>query len=209
MDKYCKPCDRNLPLSSFGKNRAQKDGLQNNCKECRSLRAKTKDAQRIAEYQSRYRQENSASLSASASARYAANPEPKKEQAAQWRRKNPERKKQNDALWRERNRDRSNASQRLRVLRYRSHKRRVQHVKYTQSQLDHKFEYWRGKCHICNIKIQGKFHWDHVKPISRGGPDMLSNLRPAHPHCNVKKSNLWPVSFDNSESPVIYGKMYS
>jgi len=30
-------------------------------------------------------------------------------------------------------------------------------------------------------------HIDHVMPLSKGGPDTLENVRPAHGSCNVKK----------------------
>jgi 5-methylcytosine-specific restriction endonuclease McrA len=55
-------------------------------------------------------------------------------------------------------------------------------------------------CHICNEPIDlqaarqcGKPGWekglhiDHVYPISKGGPDTLENVRPAHGRCNVIK----------------------
>jgi 5-methylcytosine-specific restriction endonuclease McrA len=37
-------------------------------------------------------------------------------------------------------------------------------------------------------------HWDHVVPISKGGPHALSNLVPSCAHCNhTKWAHLWPA----------------
>ena len=55
-------------------------------------------------------------------------------------------------------------------------------------------------CHICLNPIdllaprqpgikgwEYGLHIDHVIPLSKGGPDTLGNVRPAHGSCNVKK----------------------
>lgn len=55
-------------------------------------------------------------------------------------------------------------------------------------------------CHLCGKSINlnaprrvGKIGWqnglhiDHLIPISKGGSDTLSNVRPAHGLCNMKK----------------------
>ena len=61
-------------------------------------------------------------------------------------------------------------------------------------------ETYGAVCHLCNTAInldaprqvgrpgweQG-FHVDHVLPISKGGADELSNVRPAHGYCNQTK----------------------
>jgi len=57
-------------------------------------------------------------------------------------------------------------------------------------------------CHICGVPIdldasrqcgvdgwENGLHIDHLQPISKGGPDTLKNVRPAHGKCNVKKGN--------------------
>jgi 5-methylcytosine-specific restriction endonuclease McrA len=57
-------------------------------------------------------------------------------------------------------------------------------------------------CHICKKEInllskrsvgasgwQNSLHIDHVIPISKGGEDTISNVRPSHAICNLKKSN--------------------
>ena len=57
-----------------------------------------------------------------------------------------------------------------------------------------------SNCHICLGPIdllaprqpglngwEMGLHIDHVMPLSKGGPDTLENVRPAHGACNVKK----------------------
>ena len=48
---------------------------------------------------------------------------------------------------------------------------------------------WINKSHYGNRK--SKFGWeiDHITPISNGGDDSLSNLRPLHWYTNVTKSD--------------------
>jgi hypothetical protein len=56
-------------------------------------------------------------------------------------------------------------------------------------------------CHICDGPIDldaprgtGKPGWemglqiDHVIPLSKGGPDVMDNVRPAHGYCNNVKN---------------------
>lgn len=53
-------------------------------------------------------------------------------------------------------------------------------------------------CHICGQP--GSDAIDHVIPLSRGGADIPSNLKPAHhdvpPYCNRRKSDLLPSEVD-------------
>jgi len=61
-------------------------------------------------------------------------------------------------------------------------------------------ELYGTNCHLCNLPIdlqaprstgeqgwQSGLHIDHVIPISQGGPDTLSNVRPAHGLCNISR----------------------
>jgi 5-methylcytosine-specific restriction endonuclease McrA len=44
-----------------------------------------------------------------------------------------------------------------------------------------------GMCGICKQFIEGKFHVDHVIPLSKGGMHGYVNVQPAHPVCNQRK----------------------
>lgn len=118
-----------------------------------------------------------------------------------WRRENPERIAYEKA-WRAANwdrllemaRNRDPAAKARTKHAYRARKASASHVDYTATQLRQKFEYHAGRCWICRKQLLPGFHWDHVKPLNRGGADMLSNLRPACGPCNQAKQDRWPFT---------------
>jgi 5-methylcytosine-specific restriction endonuclease McrA len=54
--------------------------------------------------------------------------------------------------------------------------------------IEAKIAYWGGKCWMCGEPYE---HIDHVKPVSKNGPHLLANLRPACASCNVHKHARW------------------
>ncbi len=62
--------------------------------------------------------------------------------------------------------------------------------KYTRDQV---WERGGGLCGICGVEIAtgSKWHVDHVVPVSKGGPDRLWNVLPAHPSCNSRKKDSY------------------
>lgn len=47
-------------------------------------------------------------------------------------------------------------------------------------------------CGICSLSVDhGDVHLDHIKPLSKGGPTMLANLRVTHSACNLQKGASW------------------
>jgi 5-methylcytosine-specific restriction endonuclease McrA len=67
-------------------------------------------------------------------------------------------------------------------------------IPYTDEQLAAKYALWGNRCWICGCTDKPLTR-DHVKPVSKGGADMLSNIRPACQSCNSKKHNQWPVRY--------------
>src|SRR4051812_44495176 len=61
----------------------------------------------------------------------------------------------------------------------------------TKAQLAKIFVAADGICHICRQQIRDGERWDaeHVTPLSMGGADNDTNLRPAHVKCHRAKSN--------------------
>jgi 5-methylcytosine-specific restriction endonuclease McrA len=59
----------------------------------------------------------------------------------------------------------------------------------TPEQVEARWEYYRGKCWMCRKPATDM---DHVKPLSRGGSNWPSNLRPACQSCNSRKGSRWP-----------------
>jgi 5-methylcytosine-specific restriction endonuclease McrA len=50
-----------------------------------------------------------------------------------------------------------------------------------------RFAFYGGCCAYCGTALGQSWHWDHVIPLSRGGTNWPSNLRPACPDCNQRK----------------------
>ncbi|WP_120338129.1 HNH endonuclease [Cryobacterium soli] len=44
-------------------------------------------------------------------------------------------------------------------------------------------------CHICSIDIESMsdLHFDHVRPLARGGAHSMDNIKPSHARCNLRK----------------------
>ncbi|WP_367582345.1 HNH endonuclease [Tsukamurella tyrosinosolvens] len=75
------------------------------------------------------------------------------------------------------------------------HRRRAKmagFLKFTAEQVDQRMSMFGYKCWIC--KAADFEHVDHVKPISKGGPHLLSNLRPSCARCNWAKGDKWPYA---------------
>ena len=46
-------------------------------------------------------------------------------------------------------------------------------------------------CGICTLPITGKFHYDHITPLAKGGTHTTENIQLAHPSCNIRKGAKW------------------
>lgn len=167
--RKCNRCRKRKPLSSFHKNHWR-------CKECRSLTEKElprrtpEQSKQDRERQNRRRKEN---------------PEKNRSQARAWGRKHPQIVRDRSKKWAEENPDRkrtlwqkSEANRRARI-----NNQFVENI-----DRDVVFETHGGICGICVKPIIGKFHIDHVKPLSKGGLHCYANVQPAHPDCNQRKS---------------------
>ena len=128
-----------------------------------------------------------------------------------WGEKNRERAREISRSWDLKNpeyaRERNNKSQRTR----RAALAKVEKEEYTTEQV---LEVYGSNCHVCSEQIdleaprrtgngegwrQG-LHLDHVIPISKGGPDTLENVRPAHVMCNLTKGSKDLASTIREES---------
>lgn len=61
-------------------------------------------------------------------------------------------------------------------------------VSFTLEQMTARFAYYGFACWMCGAPWESM---DHVKPLSKGGPHLLANLRPACTRCNSSKGAKW------------------
>ena len=172
----CSRCDTVKPGGEFYRSKTTLSGLQSWCKQCMCGYIKQ---------------------------RYAEEPEFReraKREAKRWDTENKERKRERMKVWadenRERVRERENAYRRARpeIGRRNASIRRARKmaapcVPYTQEQLDQRWAYYGNNCWICGDVATAT---DHVKPLARGGAEMLANLRPVCQPCNSRKHAKWP-----------------
>jgi 5-methylcytosine-specific restriction endonuclease McrA len=91
-------------------------------------------------------------------------------------------------------------------------------AKWFTKHLDEILELYGPNCHICNTPIDLKaprrvgiagwersFHPDHVVPLSKGGQNVIENIRPAHAKCNMRKAATLTgaIQGETTESEVI------
>lgn len=220
--KACQRCQQMKPVAEFSRNRSRADGLAHYCRPCKAEAAAKRYAarpevvrqaardwygnnqDRALKRARRYRDENRDVLReknrARRAAARAADPAAVRAAYRAWcqanlaalaekqrrrRAANPELHRSEVRAWKVANRAASNEIKR----RYKARKKAATVVSFTPGQLADKVAYWGGKCWMCGNPYEAI---DHVKPIARGGPHMLANLRPACALCNHRKRDRWP-----------------
>lgn len=183
---FCKTCKRTVDAKYCEENRkarrvADRKYYADN-REREILRNKKYNAEHrevVATYQREYRKKNIEAISA---------------KQREHREKNKEAISVYHREYSKKNRHRYNEHKRRRRARILGNGVEV----YTELQV---LETYGTDCHICNGPVdmsaprgigrgagwENGLHIDHVIPISKGGPDTLSNVRPSHSSCNLSK----------------------
>ncbi len=60
-------------------------------------------------------------------------------------------------------------------------------IHYTQADIRLQYSSQNERCWHCGDKLNGKYHIDHLIPLSRGGTDKASNIVISCPLCNERK----------------------
>lgn len=66
---------------------------------------------------------------------------------------------------------------------------------HTADEVRHLLKVQRGKCAYCRCSIKSGYHEDHIKALSKGGSNFISNIQLLCPPCNHRKSAKDAVSF--------------
>lgn len=66
---------------------------------------------------------------------------------------------------------------------------------HTKEDVSRIFQAQRGRCAYCRIKLHGKYHVDHIIPLSSGGHNAPSNIQVTCVACNLKKNKKSPEDF--------------
>lgn len=162
------------------------------CVECQKENAKKADPVKHLERSIRWAKEN---------------PDRVRENKAKWHQKN--KKKCNDASkkWHEINPERSNLLKKrwsdknpLLVSTYRHNRRALLkncEGSYTSDEIRELLEKQKWKCAnpACNKSLKNKYHIDHIKPLSCGGSNWITNIQMLCPRCNLKKYTKDPIEW--------------
>jgi 5-methylcytosine-specific restriction endonuclease McrA len=132
-------------------------------------------------------------------AKYAANPEMYAAQQKRYRDKNREKERLRHKLYKENNKEKHADNERRR----RARKRSSVFEYYSTEQV---LEKYGTICHLCNEPVdlnaprrvgrpgwEKGLHIDHVVEISKGGPDTLENVKPAHGICNLERNAIYVI----------------
>lgn len=198
-EKKCRKCGLTKPSSEFHRDGASRDGLRPKCRTC------------VKEYDD-LRQE---SRNENARRKYRADPQSKIAKTRKYHVDHPEwsrerlrashvrhsdvralrhKERGKDPAIRQARRDASRRSE--------SRRRAIKRLadlaeQITQQDIRNLLLVYRERCWICGDRFDDTLvimHLDHVKPLSKGGPHILANLRPACSDCNTRKNDRWPFT---------------
>ena len=167
--KLCRGCGNLLPLSSFSRKGPGK--LQSRCKECARAWVKQyreANPEKRREADRRYVERNREKVRERRRQLRQANAEKNNARIAAWKRANPERVHQTNA--------------RSRAKRF--------GVEGFVSEAEFKAlcEHHGNRCLRCG-RSDVKLTWDHVVPLSAGGPHHIDNIQPLCQTCNSRKAD--------------------
>lgn len=189
----CSTCKLDKPVTDFHKNKSRKTGYSSECKPCvlgrrkrnydanpekhriKANRRYWSDSTKAKQIIKDYRQRNPDAVKATQKKYKAANKDAIRAQ---------------ERIWTERNREKVRGFGRKR----RALKKGVPSEPYTSGDI---LARWGTDCHLCkepiDLTVHRKhprgLHLDHVMPLSKGGFDLISNVKPAHAFCNISKKD--------------------
>lgn len=218
--KWCNGCKQHLPVGSFALCRAQKDGLQNQCKECKRAYREA-NRERILKNNKAWYAANKTEILERDRQQYARDREKERVRQKVKRQRFKERERARQKRWYEENKERVLQRNRKRYFIKREEIRTKGKEYYRQNpDLYHAYSRNRrardvgapGVCTLDQWIAKCGYHgWrclycgealtletatvEHRKPLSRGGSNWPSNLGPACDFCNRSKHKKTEAEF--------------
>lgn len=198
ISKRCRTCREDQAVEDFNRDRSRPDGYSNQCRECRRIETRQRNAANPEQNRNRVK------------AWQRANPDKHNAKSRAWAKKNPERRKQitrdsaKRRYWADpetarkkgvvlAKRFRTTNPEAFKAIAFRAKtKRRAQELGSETGPVN----YWRITrrdrmvCHICRKKVQSKaeLEFDHVIPLAKGGAHVEANIAVSHRKCNRQKA---------------------
>jgi len=177
--RTCKHCLISKPLTDFHK--CGKGARLFVCKTCRSILRKSHTALYHLKHANKIKIKTRANLK-----KYNKN---RAEAKRLWVQANFAQVSARNKAYKKANKDTINAHNRMRAAK----KRGSYYEKILKKTLKQIKESFNNKCAYCGRS--GKLVWDHVYPISKGGPHTVENLLPACEPCNLRKHAKLPLQW--------------
>jgi len=174
LTKICIDCGKVLPATSeyFGKHKTCKDGLRNQCKECKNKYSK--------KYNPKYYENNKESAKEKAKEYRDNNKEKVKKSKKHYRITHLEEERENKRLYLINNRDKINLLNQKRKARKRNLISNLTVDQWNKVKSD-----FNDRCAYCGEELP--LAQEHVIPLSKGGEYTVNNIIPSCKSCNSSK----------------------
>lgn len=166
--KRCYRCKQEKPLSSFGRDRRAKDGLNGCCRDCKKV------------FNEQYRRAHGVLPRV-----YGEKPYNHTEYMREYRMSHPE-SKERDRKYAQDYRVHHPGYNRKNIARYRAKQAGCSGV-LTEGEICVCLDYFDHKCAYSGRDLPHDYHLDHVVPLAKGGENTIHNIVPCCPEINLNK----------------------
>ena len=208
--KLCRKCGVVKDTSSFHRHKKYK--FQSICKECKASYAReNKDAiaerqheywisnkETLSKYRAEWYLENIETARKNAKENYQKNSTERKSKARSYAIENSEKVKKTKKEYYENNKDVFMASSRNRRARNRGAS-----GSHTKDDIILILTMQNDKCAWCRSRLNGKYHIDHIQPLSKGGSNFPNNLQILCAKCNLRKGPKDPIDFARDDGRLL------